>query len=361
MRISLAAAALSLVLAPAALADDAPLSAPPRPEHVADGPLQALDYFIGDWVIDARWAWGDTLNARNEYRVGLGGNFVEVATIVRDNDGPVYERYFSVYAHDAATNQTTAIGFTHDGSVTNLPTEVRKEGDAIVILTDMTEGGTRIRQRVKTDGPDAYTWKVWMTPAGSDAEQQIMEGVWRRVTDDAEGDDAVGAAAPAGVARPINAALFDASGLDLRSFTEAATIDAPPAEVFGAWATAAGWQDVYAQSRPDATANIDLAIGGRYEWLFDGSLGSNGCQVLSYVPNRMISFTWNAPPAQPESRAKRTWVVVELEPAGDGRTDVTLTHLGFGDAEHWDQTESYFKSAWPRVLDAMRRHFAAHG
>ena len=30
--------------------------------------------------------------------------------------------------------------------------------------------------------------------------------------------------------------------------------------------------------------------GGRYEWLWDGKMGSNDCQVLSFIPNRMISF-----------------------------------------------------------------------
>ncbi len=357
MRATITTLALSLSTIACA---QAPLAAPPRPEHVSDGPLVLLDYFIGDWEIEATWAWGATLRARNEYRVGLGGNIVEVTTIVQDNDGPIYERYLSFYT--THNGDYTAIGLTYDGSFSQLPYTLENDGESIALTTDSTTNGTRLRQRFETDGPDTYTWKAWMTPAGSDTEQLIMDGVWRRVTRDAPGSDdpwASSSAAPTNGPRPINPALFVAQGADLRSFTEAAQIDAPPSDVFDVWATAAGWESVYAAGRPEADANIDLAIGGRYEWLFDGALGSNGCQVLSYIPNRMISFTWNAPPDQPENRAKRTWVVVELDGLDDDRTMLTLTHLGFGDAEAWDETEAYFRSAWPRVLGVVQGRFAA--
>ena len=117
-------------------------------------------------------------------------------------------------------------------------------------------------------------------------------------------------------------------------------MNAPPGAVFNAWATPEGWKAVY--DSPASTANIDLAVGGRYEWLFNGETGSNGCQILSYVPDRMLSFTWNAPPHLPESRAHRTWVVVELYDAGDGTTEVILTHLGFGEGDRWDEAHDYF-------------------
>ena len=47
---------------------------------------------------------------------------------------------------------------------------------------------------------------------------------------------------------------------------------------------------------------MDLRIGGPFELYFGGpdvphdQRGSNGCQVLTYVPGEMLSFTWNAPP-----------------------------------------------------------------
>lgn len=150
---------------------------------------------------------------------------------------------------------------------------------------------------------------------------------------------------------PIDTSLFIASGADLRLFVKTAEIDAPASAVFGAWATPEGWLRVY--DRPECAANIDLRIGGRYEWLFDGEVGSNGCQVLSYIPDRMITFSWNAPPTQPETRARRTWVVVELESLAGDRTRVTLTHLGFGEGPAWDETRDYFFAAWDAVLARM--------
>lgn len=150
----------------------------------------------------------------------------------------------------------------------------------------------------------------------------------------------------------IDTSLFVGAGAGVRSFMKTAEVQAPAPAVFHAWASAEGWRAVY--DRPECRADIDLRVGGRYEWLFDGRTGSNGCQVLAYIPDRMISFSWNAPPTQPESRAKRTWVVVELEPIAGDRTRVTLTHLGFGDGPAWDETRDYFFAAWDQVLTRLR-------
>ena len=161
---------------------------------------------------------------------------------------------------------------------------------------------------------------------------------------------AVSAAEETSMPQSIDSGLFVASGAEVRSFTKEAVIEAPAAKVYDAWATPEGWSEVY---DPPSASNIDLAIGGRYEWLFDGKIGSNGCQVLSYIPGRMISFSWSAPPSQPENRGKRTWVVVEVEPLSADRTKVRLTHLGFGEGTLWDETYDYFVAAWGRVLQGM--------
>ncbi len=150
----------------------------------------------------------------------------------------------------------------------------------------------------------------------------------------------------------IDPALFVASGMDLRQFTVEATINAPAQRVYAAFADGDAFPKAFAPQRDSVTANIDLAIGGRYEWIW-GDVGSNGCQVLSYIPDRMISFSWNAPPEQPESRALRTWVVVEFRET-EGATAVSLTHLGFGREPHWDETFEYFQGAWAFVLEQFK-------
>jgi uncharacterized protein YndB with AHSA1/START domain len=151
-------------------------------------------------------------------------------------------------------------------------------------------------------------------------------------------------------ALPIDPALFDARGSEPRSFTKEIEIAAPAHKAYALWTDAAAWT---ALMGPDSRANIDLEIGGRYEWLFDGKIGSNGCQVLSYIPGRMVSFTWNAPPGQ-ATRERRTWVVVETEALSPNVTRLRLTHLGFGQGAAWDETLAYFDNAWGRVLPMMK-------
>lgn len=155
--------------------------------------------------------------------------------------------------------------------------------------------------------------------------------------------------------RPIDPSLF-CSAETMTSFVTEAVIRAPVETVYRAWTDGRAFAAAYAPERKELRADIDLAIGGRYEWLWDGETGSNECQVLSFVPGRMVSFSWNAPKDQPESRARRTWVVVETSPEGEGATRVRLTHLGFGPEPHWEETREYFRKAWPYVFEQFRKH-----
>jgi len=161
------------------------------------------------------------------------------------------------------------------------------------------------------------------------------------------------------MSKAIDTGMFVGSGQSVRRFVSEATILAPVGEVYAAWSDPAALVQAYNARQPQIKANIELEIGGRYEWLWDGQVGSNGCQILSYIPGRMISFSWNAPPDQPESRAKHTWVVVEFEAADPDSTHVRLTHLGFGNAPHWDETFEYFTKAWQHVLGQFKKYLEA--
>lgn len=350
MRTHATVLSIALALTTSALAVP-PSVAPDRPDTLAQGPLEPLNYFVGDWTIDATWSWGTTLKGRNEYRVGLHGQFLEVRSLVRDGDGPLYERYHSFYTYDKANDKYVAWGLAFDGSATTMPhtLEVVEGLPRMEFITDNPDG-SRLRQTLVAVDENTCEWKVWMTAAGADGEQQIMDDQWERVTR----DDPYASADSAPMTGPydIDSDKFVADPNNLQSFTKTIEISAPASEVFDAWSTADAWKGVFAS--PEAAANIDLAIGGRYEWLFNGALGSNGCQILSYIPNRMLSFTWNANPIHPGSRMKRTWVVVEFDEVAKGTTRVTLTHLGFGRGEQWDQTRDYFLNAWDRVLGAMQ-------
>ena len=141
--------------------------------------------------------------------------------------------------------------------------------------------------------------------------------------------------------------------------TKQTTVDATTAQVWQAWTTEAGLQTFFAPA-----ANVELRPGGLYEILFfpdeeEGRRGAEGTRLLSYVPQRMLSFQWNAPPQYPQARWEHTWVVVELAAAGEGKTDVTLTHLGFGEGEEWEQVYQYFDRAWDVVLQRLALSFSA--
>jgi len=130
------------------------------------------------------------------------------------------------------------------------------------------------------------------------------------------------------------------------------------AEVWQAWTTEEGALTFFAPK-----ANVELKIGGRYEMLFNpddppGLQGGEGLKILSYSPQEMLSFTWNAPPKYPTVRDQHTWVVVQFEPVDVGSTRVTLTHLGWQTGGEWDQVFDYFVRAWDVVLGRLQYRFS---
>lgn len=115
-------------------------------------------------------------------------------------------------------------------------------------------------------------------------------------------------------------------------------------------------------------STIEVRPGGPFELYFrdgaaEGERGSEGCTVLSYLPEEMLSFTWNAPPEHAHARSLHTWVVIRLDDAGPMQTRLRLSHLGFeghakahsGHEEEWKTVRKHFVEAWPRVLEAFRR------
>ncbi len=136
-------------------------------------------------------------------------------------------------------------------------------------------------------------------------------------------------------------------------------VEASTHEVWKAWTTAEGARRFFA---PDA--RIELRLGGKYEILFDadapeGERGSEGCRVLSYAPERMLSFSWNAPPTFEKSRREMAqWVVVLIEPAGEGRSTVRLLEYGWKDTAEGDEVYRYFDRAWGVVLARLAHSFA---
>ncbi len=156
----------------------------------------------------------------------------------------------------------------------------------------------------------------------------------------------------------VDTGLFPAAGN--LAVDKSTTIYAPRAEVYRMLTTAAGWNDFF-----QVDARVELRVGGPYEILFgppeagEGNRGSEGCQVLAWVPDQMVAFSWSAPPDFPEERAQRTMVVVTLADNADGTTALRLHHQGFGMGGHWPEVHAYFDRAWGKVLEALAAKFPA--
>jgi len=143
-----------------------------------------------------------------------------------------------------------------------------------------------------------------------------------------------------------------------RAIRKTVTVSAPVDDVWAAWTTAEGARTFFG---PDA--RIELKPGGAYEIYFnpeeaEGLQGSEGCKVLAFRKPQFLVFSWNAPPEIPTIRESKmkTRVEVRLESAGD-RTDVSLTHSGWGTGADWDETFDYFERAWDVVLSHLKDRF----
>jgi uncharacterized protein YndB with AHSA1/START domain len=164
---------------------------------------------------------------------------------------------------------------------------------------------------------------------------------------------AVVAVNPLTAQQTLNKTLTD-SGLG-RWVRVETTVKAPVAEVWRVFTTSKGAEEFFAQK-----ANIQLAIGGPYEIQFDlrnEQSGTMGLKILSYAPEEMISFQWNAPTEYPEVRNGGTWVVVEMRPEGTDRTHVTVTHYGWKDGAEWDKAYSHFVHGWGDLINRLERRF----
>lgn len=84
-----------------------------------------------------------------------------------------------------------------------------------------------------------------------------------------------------------------------------------------------------------------------------GLRGGEGCKILSFLPNKMLSFTWNAPPEYMEIRnhKHKTWVVVNFKFIDNKKTKVILYHLGWLKGKDWTDVYNYFDTAWDIVLE----------
>jgi len=307
----------------------------------------------GEWIHEATDAAGNVFRVRNVARFGPGAQSIVIDGWLGTGAGMFYHANTQVrIAPDLGGLRFASVdqdGLLSDGTIVL--------GDMLDALrwewtVHTPEGDQRYEILTQFTDEDAYTMHMY-TP-GSDKPMQTARFNRTYATPKRFrtllGDHAMHAADDA--PQPIEVTTV---------------MPAPPKDVWHLWTTDEGLRGVMVES-----SNIELRIGGPYEWYFsmdapEGSRGSERCTILSYRPNEMLSFTWNAPPKFEHARFRHTWVVITLAPTNDGQTRITLTHHGWAEkmAEHrdhadeWKQVHAYFEAAWPSVLGAMRTHLAS--
>jgi uncharacterized protein YndB with AHSA1/START domain len=138
-------------------------------------------------------------------------------------------------------------------------------------------------------------------------------------------------------------------------------LGAPGERVWQAWTTEDGIRSFFARG-----SRIEPRVDGAYEIWFDpsqpaGRRGADDMRILALEPLRRLVFTWNAPPDQPFVRSQRTVVALDLEPAGEGRTRLRLTHSDCGEGADWDKAFAYFDRAWGGFVLPNLRYSLADG
>lgn len=129
----------------------------------------------------------------------------------------------------------------------------------------------------------------------------------------------------------------------------------PRSKLWWRWTTKEGLHSFFGYDN-----QIELTPGGPFEIYFlkdnpEGTKGGEGNKILSFLPEEMLSFTWNAPPQHElvRNHSHRTWVVLNFEKKDDQQTRLSLRHIGWLDGEEWDAVYHYFRKAWDMVFKSL--------
>ena len=148
-----------------------------------------------------------------------------------------------------------------------------------------------------------------------------------------------------------------------RVLQQSTVVQAPPAEVWRALASADGWRRMGVQM-----AVVDFRVGGVIETNYradakPGERGNIRNEIVAYVPQRLLVIrNVQAPPTFPHPEAfAKTATVMELEPAGAGETRLTLTAVGYGQGPAYDQLYAMFRAGNAFTLEKLRASWAATG
>ena len=136
-------------------------------------------------------------------------------------------------------------------------------------------------------------------------------------------------------------------------------VDAPVASVWAAISTAEGWKGwaaTVAWVPADAPQIIETSYSADAR---PGDPSTIRQEVLARVPEVLIVFrTVKAPARFPDfDTYSKVTSVLQLEPAGEGRTKVRLTGAGYADTEAGRRLLGFFEKGNVTALEALRSRF----
>jgi hypothetical protein len=160
----------------AALACAASLWADDKPG--AENKLSALERFVGEWTVEAKWADGSSLVARSVFEWGLGKKILKAQTFVKDGDKE-YQRYESIMAWHPEKKSLYQISFAFDGAISEVIVETKDKGTLQVGWTPFADGKpSNVRQTLRFKGDDRFQWVVELKD-GKDWKQ-LIDATWKR-------------------------------------------------------------------------------------------------------------------------------------------------------------------------------------
>ncbi len=322
----------------------------------ADAALALMRSMVGgEWICEHTAPNGSLFRVRNVVEPAPDGKGTLTRGWLGDASGMFPHGCTQVWREDGEARFQS---LDQDGGVAR--GTIRLQGDKTLVWdwnqTDAAGEESRYTVTQAFSGPDAYHMSLVAVQGDGEAKELVKIDLTRVQHAPAAFHKMRGG--PEDAAMTIDAALFPARGAVENPLVKEVVVKASPREAFEAWATPTGLKSFLVED-----CNVDLRIGGPFELFFGGpdvppdQRGSSGCQILSYVPGEMLSFSWNAPPKFPVEREQRAWVVVTFAAAEPGRTKVRLVHTGFGEGGQWPQVREYFDSAWTQVLGAMKVHY----
>ena len=145
---------------------------------------QRLQALVGAWrgeeeVAETQWADGGAATSEVLGEAQFGGLFV-VQRYRQRRDGTVSFGAHSVFGFDQQNSVVTMHQFDSAGFVPASPASGVWDGDELTLDRSSPRGSARVAYTF--DGADSYRMRLRFKPAGSDAWQDMVSGVYSRVS-----------------------------------------------------------------------------------------------------------------------------------------------------------------------------------